>query len=830
MKRIWNFIFECKLYICIFVVYLCFCKSLETLYNSYLLPILINFTVSNETTILLVLALIWILVDTFRKWKKNIIVSNREVGCSLLVLFFWVKYRIYGGYAYSSCIPWLCYVDFLALIAVKYLLLKVVHRDSNIQVQSSDGFLEDEPITSCENDLLNRKGHAYSLSDKLLATNTENSAFTLGIVAPWGYGKSSFLCMMKNYMHSQYRNQVIIVSFHPWIYGKSSNLTYLFFEELSKAIAPYSTVFSLNIMRYAGIVSNLENPWLKLTGYLLNTITSKNIEQQYEDLKKQIKKVNHKIVVFIDDVDRLGANEIGELFKLARNTSNLPFMYFVFAYDQQYVVDTLNINFSIHSLKYSQKIMQEEYHLPLIETKGLKERLLYGLQTILNPDELESVKELLDGKSFQYINVFDYLKNFRDVIRLVNDLRENLMNLHEEIDVCDYLILEILKQKYPYVFNILINKNNHFLVLNNRGVLVYFNGENGPERKDDIVSKIYPVRLFNILEYVKSFKQKLYISSENVDELKWLLDILWGENRSERTKGINKPEYVQRYFYSTLLDEDVSDKEFNQLLKSPFENMKAKLNKWTLKGPLSLSKLILKMEIKDKDSAYKQLHMLFYVGSKGNMFITFGQIAQKIIDLKAFDPKFDNYTTKDKEEILECINENGINIFQLSFLSFLYEKSIYDDALILSKNEIVELQRNLFLQYLNEEHSMRDVLECWRKTSHEDRMSCDNGAAYEEIVPTADLQKKMKEYAMNHIEDFVESTISYFTPNPNNKYRISGCVIQIWGSWDAFYKYVMHQELNTQKFIEYKKFLEEMKNVNFDSSVYFVFKYIHFES
>ena len=76
MKRIWNFIFECKLYICIFVVYLCFCKSLETLYNSYLLPILINFTVSNETTILLVLALIWILVDTFRKWKKNIIVTE----------------------------------------------------------------------------------------------------------------------------------------------------------------------------------------------------------------------------------------------------------------------------------------------------------------------------------------------------------------------------------------------------------------------------------------------------------------------------------------------------------------------------------------------------------------------------------------------------------------------------------------------------------------------------------------------------------------------------------------------------------------------------------
>lgn len=44
-------------------------------------------------------------------------------------------------------------------------------------------------------------GHAQfaeSMANKLLDTNISSGAFTLGIVAPWGFGKTSFINMMKN--------------------------------------------------------------------------------------------------------------------------------------------------------------------------------------------------------------------------------------------------------------------------------------------------------------------------------------------------------------------------------------------------------------------------------------------------------------------------------------------------------------------------------------------------------------------------------------------------------------------------------------------------------
>ena len=65
----------------------------------------------------------------------------------------------------------------------------------------------------------------------------------LALLHLWGNGKTSFLYMMKEHIDAEFADDVVTISFHPWKYGKSSNLTYLFFEELSKALAPYSTIF-----------------------------------------------------------------------------------------------------------------------------------------------------------------------------------------------------------------------------------------------------------------------------------------------------------------------------------------------------------------------------------------------------------------------------------------------------------------------------------------------------------------------------------------------------------------------------------------------------------
>lgn len=834
INRVWDnlrtFIFDNKLLVCFIGAYFCFDKTLESLFAAYLLPILKGFTVSVMSTVVFAILLVWIVIDIFRKFHRRFIVSNQTVGFWLFMLVLWGKYRLGADSAYTSYIPFLCYVDFIPVLTGEYLLLGLLCRIFKKEKNFTGGFGVDEPITSSEDDLLGRKIYAQDAAKKLLATNTEKNAFTFGVIAPWGNGKTSFLYMLKEHIDNNWAGDVVTISFHPWKYGKSSNLTYLFFEELSKSLAPYSTSFSYDIIRYARTVSSIENSTTKFLGSILGCFASPTVEEQYEDLKKKISNMQRKIVVFIDDIDRLESKEIEELFRLVRNTSNLPFMYFVIAYDKKYVVDSLNSIFPSHSLSYSQKILQEEFFLPIIKKNELKAVLREKLSVFLNTEEMGQVDKLLNRELFNSIDVFNYLGNIRDIKRLANALLLHLKKLHGEIDICDYIVLEILRQQYPFVLELIVDRKDDILLCNNSGKYVYFNGKNGPEEKDDILSKMYPFKGFNILEYIEKNSKALSVPKAKIDSLKKLLDALWGEYRTQSSKGINVPEYTQRYLYTSILDSDVSDVQFDKIWKFPFEEMKPTLQEWMVDKSYSLVKKVEEIDAQNKADAYKQLHMLFYLGSMGDNFVPeFRVMVERIKKVKEMNVESHDYLAEDKEEFLKCLYENGINSFILDFLCKLFRNGSFVDDFILSEDEVIAIQQNFFLQYLKEKHPMKDVLYCWRDTLHEVWISHNDGSGHKEILHTDISRQAMKDYAINHIEEFAENTISFWRPNTDRQYYISNVVSHIWQGWDEFYKYVNSLNIQSAKLNEYKKFLEEFKKADFKNSVYFDFKEMHFD-
>lgn len=834
INRVWDnlrtFIFDNKLLVCFIGAYFCFDKTLESLFAAHLLPILKGFTVSVMSTVVFAILLVWIVIDIFRKFHRRFIVSNQTVGFWLFMLVLWGKYRLGADSAYTSYIPFLCYVDFIPVLTGEYLLLGLLCRIFKKEKNFTGGFGVDEPITSSEDDLLGRKIYAQDAAKKLLATNTEKNAFTFGVIAPWGNGKTSFLYMLKEHIDNNWAGDVVTISFHPWKYGKSSNLTYLFFEELSKSLAPYSTSFSYDIIRYARTVSSIENSTTKFLGSILGCFASPTVEEQYEDLKKKISNMQRKIVVFIDDIDRLESKEIEELFRLVRNTSNLPFMYFVIAYDKKYVVDSLNSIFPSHSLSYSQKILQEEFFLPIIKKNELKAVLREKLSVFLNTEEMGQVDKLLNRELFNSIDVFNYLGNIRDIKRLANALLLHLKKLHGEIDICDYIVLEILRQQYPFVLELIVDRKDDILLCNNSGKYVYFNGKNGPEEKDDILSKMYPFKGFNILEYIEKNSKALSVPKAKIDSLKKLLDALWGEYRTQSSKGINVPEYTQRYLYTSILDSDVSDVQFDKIWKFPFEEMKPTLQEWMVDKSYSLVKKVEEIDAQNKADAYKQLHMLFYLGSMGDNFVPeFRVMVERIKKVKEMNVESHDYLAEDKEEFLKCLYENGINSFILDFLCKLFRNGSFVDDFILSEDEVIAIQQNFFLQYLKEKHPMKDVLYCWRDTLHEVWISHNDGSGHKEILHTDISRQAMKDYAINHIEEFAENTISFWRPNTDRQYYISNVVSHIWQGWDEFYKYVNSLNIQSAKLNEYKKFLEEFKKADFKNSVYFDFKEMHFD-
>ena len=71
---------------------------------------------------------------------------------------------------------------------------------------------------------------------------------------------------------------------------------------------------------------------------------------------------------------------------------------------------------------------------------------------------------------------------------------------------------------------------------------------------------------------------------------------------------------------------------------------------------------------------------------------------------------------------------------------------------------------------------MKDVLYCWRDTSHKVWISHNDGAGHKEILHTDISRQAMKDYAINHIEEFAENTISFWRPNTDRQYYISDVV------------------------------------------------------
>ena len=256
---------------------------------------------------------------------------------------------------------------------------------------------------------------------------------------------------MKDYLEKQHSDETILLDFNPWMYRKAPNLTQVFFEELSRTLAPYSSALASGFTRYVDhILDKDDSAWLQLGARLLpQGFKAKSTSKQYEFLKKEICKLRRKIVIFIDDVDRLDGEELIELFSLMRNSSlSFPHMGYILAYDKEYVASQLQSKFNEHTYRYMEKILQEEYPLAKITPEQLEEALRLELKRIGYGDLWRDIKN--SGLQLSY-----HLPTLRVIKRICNTLSSRRKELEGNVALFDWLIIELIRIQYPRVFDLL---------------------------------------------------------------------------------------------------------------------------------------------------------------------------------------------------------------------------------------------------------------------------------------------------------------------------------------------------------------------------------------
>jgi Cdc6-like AAA superfamily ATPase len=198
-------------------------------------------------------------------------------------------------------------------------------------------------------------------------------AFSIGLNAVWGYGKSSFLHRFKDEYKKKNPKEIIFWN-RIWKNKGSIAIIENFFEELKDNLKPYSGEISEDINKYVDSILSLSSTDLhKIINVGTNALSENStLEKYFSDINDNIKKIDKQIIILLDDLDRLEKTEILNTLKLIRTLSDFNNVIFIAGYDRKYIVETIEMPKD----NYLDKIFNVEINLLPFDEESIVNELL----------------------------------------------------------------------------------------------------------------------------------------------------------------------------------------------------------------------------------------------------------------------------------------------------------------------------------------------------------------------------------------------------------------------------------------------------------------------
>lgn len=725
-----------------------------------------SFDSSLGSFIVWLLLLVVALVYTYVLIRRRYVLSEGLRAWTVVMFAGWAYYRFVGATHYvatPTLIPWACYVDLFLVLCICIALIAGCSYWMGKQAKKEEvhnaraGYHVEHPCTSEDEDLLGRREEAEALAEKIFQTDTSRGAFTLGLTAPWGAGKTSFMLVMKEYLEKQHDEKTIVLEFNPWRYRKAPNLTQIFFEELSRALAPYNSALSSGFIRYVDhLLAKDSNPWLQLASrFLPHESNAKSTGEQYDFLKREISKLGRKIFIFIDDVDRLEREELVELFALVRNSSSFPYMSYILAYDKEYVASQLKGCFDQHTHRYMEKIVQVEYELAKITPTQLERALNEGLKEIGHADLLPSIKAL-------QIQPIDHIPTIRSVKRICNCILSFPQELKGNVESLDWFILELIRIQYPRLFEFLRGNYMTVFVLYGDGRMVSLVNRG----KEDLSGLFHETeQTVDFAEYLR--ENQVPLELENPSSTLRLIESLWGSKRDKKPMQINDDKYIGIYFYRTLQEDDIKVAEFRQFLTlsihdtqfPPMKRIKPYVDQiYASSRREKFCEMVWKQEANNLNEVVNMLYIAFYLVALDEGL---GQ-EQKTKISNWINQIYEGLERSVSMQILWGVSVSlGIHKGILLYIRFVVDGA-EQITIPFTREELEGIKEKLFLEYTQDATSI-DPIACYRlwlrcQTRHKVEF---DGRNFTPIDPEK-TSHKMNERMKGIIEENIELLIPYF--------------------------------------------------------------------
>lgn len=405
----------------------------------------------------------------------------------------------------------------------------------------------DGSIDKIEEDKLNRKDFIERIIEGILGYK-DTESLVIGLEGNWGSGKTSILNIIEKELENK---KIEVFKFNPWNFSIRKQLVSDFFEQFSLFLGSRSNTkealkeVSKSLMK----ISYILKPITTITGIvpIVGNMTKgieelgKSYEQfsntiDLETIKKGVMKAleegDEKIIVFIDDLDRLLDSEICEVLQFVKGIGDLKNIIYMLAYDKQIVINSLDKVTSNKGEEYLKKIVQIQVELPIITTSKVGFLFKDEIESLFSNEIFEMNEEEMDYLCEVFEEILIYLpKTLRDVKKIMNNIRFGL-NKCKNLNITDYILIKTLE---------VTNYNLYKYIKNNKGNLV--------------VSSKVELGKIKDLEKFQGKEEEL---------IKNILEIIFEKRRNE----IPPIKYIENYFPKRMCNDiyfyDYFGKEFNE--------------------------------------------------------------------------------------------------------------------------------------------------------------------------------------------------------------------------------------------------------------------------
>ena len=517
------------------LLYISFEREIIENFDRFIIPVFSIMRFNIITKILFCIIISIFLFSFFRfKWYKG---NEKAYWFSFVIILMYGYYCWYEKlYAPIIFFCFVGYTDVLIGILIFTLFYKLISsifkKKKNEEIDDKDTiFLSDTPIISDKKDILDYANDVKQLAEQLKIISSEYS-YSVGITSSWGSGKSSYLNMLKNYLSSN--KDFIVIDFNPRHSYTPQDIQKDFFSVLQSKLKEYDYRFTYIFKNYLKALSIIESKFLSSLFELHKIWDVKSEKEKLNDLISQIDK---RIVIVIEDFDRLLADEIIEVFKLIDGNASFTNFIFITAYDKKHINKIIGETYSNEEAFFSDKFFTIEVPIP---KRPYDKIFNYIIETLT--DKLHIRKEEVEKYEIVLANHIEVLKKYlttlRDVKRFLNLFIRSYQQVEGEVEFRDYFLIRIIQYK-----------------------------------NEEEYVKLYKKEYFEN-EYFTEFKLKENLNAETEEIIRELF------NKDKSLTSINNHTMFDRYFYNSvygtlkitemekLLDEETTIEDVYSQIKS----------------------------------------------------------------------------------------------------------------------------------------------------------------------------------------------------------------------------------------------------------------------